>query len=131
VECPTGSGRFLSIGEVAEELSGRLKRIFLKDRNGLRPVFGHQPRLQRDAHFVDYVHFYEYFHGDTGRGVGASHQTGWTGLIAKLLMPRYASKRLDIKTDLQLKRARPGTNPFDMNICHNPFSQNFTARSFG
>ena len=89
IECPTGSGRFLTIDGVANELATRLSRIFLKDANGLRPVFGHHPRLQSDPHFRDYLHFYEYFHGDSGRGVGASHQTGWTGLIAKLLLPRY------------------------------------------
>jgi hypothetical protein len=87
VECPTGSGRFMSIREVADELSRRLARIFLKDADGKRPVFAHHPLLQNDPHFRDHVLFYEYFHGDTGRGVGASHQTGWTGLIAKLLMP--------------------------------------------
>jgi hypothetical protein len=88
VECPTGSGNLLTIREVADELSRRLARIFLKDEDGRRPVFSHHPLLQDDPHFRDYVLFYEYFHGDTGRGVGASHQTGWTGLIAKLLMPR-------------------------------------------
>jgi len=88
VECPTGSGNLLTIREVADELSRRLARIFLKDENGRRPVFGHHPLLQSDPHFRDYVLFYEYFHGDTGRGVGASHQTGWKGLIAKLLTPR-------------------------------------------
>jgi hypothetical protein len=90
VECPTGSGVYMSIGEVADELSRRLARIFLKDADGRRPVFEHQPLLQNDPHFRDYVLFYEYFHGDTGRGVGASHQTGWTGLIAKLLLPAAA-----------------------------------------
>jgi hypothetical protein len=88
VECPTGSGNFLTIEEVAEELSRRLSRIFLRDEHGRRPVFGHYEKLQRDPHFRDYLLFYEYFHGDNGRGVGASHQTGWTGLIAKLLQPR-------------------------------------------
>jgi hypothetical protein len=88
IECPTGSGVFLSIREVADELSRRLTRIFLKDGQGRRPVFAHHPQLQDDPHFRDHVLFYEYFHGDTGRGVGASHQTGWTGLVAKLLMPR-------------------------------------------
>jgi hypothetical protein len=87
VECPTGSGRFMSIREVADELSNRLARIFLKDADGKRPVFAHHPLLQNDPHFRDHVLFYEYFHGDSGRGVGASHQTGWTGLVAKLLMP--------------------------------------------
>jgi hypothetical protein len=89
IECPTGSGRFLTLDEIAAELATRLSRIFLKDADGLRPVFGHHARLQRDPHFRDHVLFYEYFHGDSGRGVGASHQTGWTGLVAKLLMPRY------------------------------------------
>jgi hypothetical protein len=88
VECPTGSGRFLSLAEVADELSTRLSRIFLRDASGRRPVFGHYEKLQQDPHFRDHLLFHEYFHGDTGRGVGASHQTGWTGLIAKLLMPR-------------------------------------------
>jgi hypothetical protein len=87
VECPTGSDRYLTIGEVAEELSRRLCRIFLKDETGKRPVFGLYPRMQEDPHFRDYLHFYEYFHGDSGRGVGASHQTGWTGLVAKLMQP--------------------------------------------
>jgi hypothetical protein len=88
VECPTGSGNFVTLGEAAEEVSRRLQRIFLKDGEGRRPVYGHHPRLQADEHFRDYVHFYEYFHGDTGRGVGAAHQTGWTGLVAKLIQPR-------------------------------------------
>jgi hypothetical protein len=91
VECPTGSGRFMSIHEAANELACRLTQIFLKDAEGKRPVFAHHPRMQNDPHFRDYVLFYEYFHGDSGRGVGASHQTGWTGLVAKLLMPRYAT----------------------------------------
>ena len=63
-------------------------RIFLNDADGRRPVFGQYPQLQRDPHFRNYLLFYEYFHGDSGRGVGASHQTGWTALVAKLLMPR-------------------------------------------
>jgi len=88
VECPTGSGKFLTIEEVANELSRRLSRIFLKDSAGERPVLRHEPQLQHDPNYQDCIPFYEYFHGDTGRGVGASHQTGWTALIAKLLMPR-------------------------------------------
>jgi len=88
VECPTGSGKFHTIEEVANELSQRLSRIFLKDASGERPVLRHQPELQHDPNYRDCIPFYEYFHGDTGRGVGASHQTGWTALIAKLLMPR-------------------------------------------
>ena len=88
VECPTGSGQMRTIAEVADELSARLGRLFLRDADGRRPVFGPDEKLQRDPHFRDYLLFYEYFHGDNGRGVGASHQTGWTGLVAKLLSPR-------------------------------------------
>ena len=73
---------------LAEELARRLARIFLTGPDGNRPVFGRDPRLQADPHFRDYVLFYEYFHGDSGRGVGACHQTGWTALVAKLLQPR-------------------------------------------
>jgi hypothetical protein len=88
VECPTGSGQYLTVLEVANELTRRLTRIFLKDEHGRRPALALHPKLHGDPHFRDCVLFYEYFHGDTGRGVGAGHQTGWTGLIAKLLMPR-------------------------------------------
>jgi len=88
VECPTGSGRMLTLLEVAEELSARLVRIFLRGEDGRRPVFGDVELLQRDPHLRDRIQFHEYFHGDTGRGLGASHQTGWTGLVAKLLQPR-------------------------------------------
>jgi hypothetical protein len=91
VECPTGSGRYLTLEAVAEELSQRLTRIFLADEQGRRAVFAQYPRLQRDPHFCNYLLFFEYFHGDSGRGVGASHQTGWTGLVAKLLKPRSAA----------------------------------------
>jgi hypothetical protein len=85
VECPTGSGNLVSLQEVARELGRRLCRIFLRDGNGRRPVFGDNAKMQEDPHFRDHILFYEYFHGDNGRGVGASHQTGWTGLVAKLL----------------------------------------------
>jgi hypothetical protein len=87
VECPTGSGNLMTLHEVADELADRLARIFLPDENGRRPVFNHYGRFQTDPHFRDYVLFHEYFHGDSGRGVGASHQTGWTGLIAALIAP--------------------------------------------
>ena len=89
IECPTGSGTMVTLEQAASELAMRLTRIFLQDEQGNRPVYSHHPRLQQDPHFRDHVLFYEYFHGDSGRGVGASHQTGWTGLVAKLLMPRY------------------------------------------
>jgi hypothetical protein len=85
VECPTGSGRMATLWEVAGEISRRLTRIFLRDPEGRRPVHGGSGRFQTDPHWRDLVLFYEYFHGDTGAGVGASHQTGWTGLVAKLL----------------------------------------------
>jgi hypothetical protein len=87
IECPVGSGRMLSLREVAEELSRRLARIFLRDATGRRPVHGDHP-IYGDAEFRDHVLFFEYFHGDSGRGVGASHQTGWSGLVALLLHPR-------------------------------------------
>ena len=88
IECPTGSGHWLTILQVSNELARRLSRIFLRDKAGRRPVFEQYERLQTDPHFRDHLLFYEYFHGDSGRGVGASHQTGWTGIIAKLLQPR-------------------------------------------
>ena len=91
VECPTGSGRQATLGEVADELGGRLARLFLKGADGQRPVLKLHPKLATDPHFRDHVLFFEYFHGDTGRGVGASHQTGWTGAVAKLLQPRDTS----------------------------------------
>ncbi|TAM54163.1 MAG: hypothetical protein EPN61_00250 [Burkholderiaceae bacterium] len=88
VECPAGSGKFATLNEVADELVGRLSRLFLKGDDGQRPVLKYHPKLASDPHFRDYVLFHEYFDGDCGRGVGASHQTGWSGLIAKLLRPR-------------------------------------------
>lgn len=85
VECPTGSGNLMTLWEVAENLSHRLASIFLRGEDGKRPVFGDVKKFNQDPDWSDYVPFHEYFHGDTGRGVGASHQTGWTGLVAKLL----------------------------------------------
>jgi Mannosylglycerate hydrolase MGH1-like glycoside hydrolase domain len=85
LECPTGSGRYLTLDKVADELSQRLIHIFTRDEHGRRAVFGDVEYFQDDPHWRDYVLFYEYFHGDTGRGVGASHQTGWTGLVASLI----------------------------------------------
>jgi hypothetical protein len=94
VEYPTGSGNYSNLDQIADALSKRLSKIFLKDENGNRPVNGQYPRFQTDPDFKDYVPFYEYFHGDSGRGVGASHQTGWTGLIAKILQPRFTKKEI-------------------------------------
>ena len=85
VECPTGSSRLLNLWEVAAELSRGLTRLFLRGRDGRRPVYGDCARFQQDPHWRDLILFYEYFHGDAGRGIGASHQTGWTGLVAKLI----------------------------------------------
>ena len=85
MECPTGSGRQLNLYQIAEEISNRLARIFLKDQDGRRPVNGGEPKLQHDPHWRDCLQFYEYFHGDHGAGLGASHQTGWTGVVARLL----------------------------------------------
>jgi mannosylglycerate hydrolase MGH1-like protein len=85
VEFPTGSGNMLTLWEVAAELSRRMTRIFLKDENGRRPVFGAQERFQSDEHWRDLILFHEYFHGDNGAGIGASHQTGWTGIVTKLM----------------------------------------------
>jgi len=85
VECPTGSGRNLTLWEIAAELSRRLNRLFLRDDRGRRPVFGNTEKFQSDPHWRDLVLFYEFFHGDLGTGLGANHQTGWTGLVAKLL----------------------------------------------
>ncbi|MBI4588384.1 MAG: hypothetical protein HY725_06065 [Candidatus Rokubacteria bacterium] len=85
VECPSGSGQSANLWETAAELSRRLTRIFVRDAAGRRPVFGGAEKFQRDPHWRDLILFYEYFHGDNGAGIGASHQTGWTGLVAKLL----------------------------------------------
>ena len=85
VEYPTGSGQMMSLGRVADELTGRLVSLFRKDANGNRPIHDGDERYRSDPHFTDLVLFYEYFHGDTGRGVGASHQTGWTGVVAQLI----------------------------------------------
>jgi hypothetical protein len=88
VEHPAGTGNMRTLEEIADDLSARLTRLFLRGPDGRRPIYGDNPRLQSDPHFRDHVLFYEYFHGDTGHGLGASHQTGWTALVAKLLMPR-------------------------------------------
>jgi len=85
VECPTGSGNRMTLFEVAKEISTRLSKLFLRDASGRRPVYGGTARFRDDPHWRDLVLFYEYFHGDNGAGLGASHQTGWTGLIAPLL----------------------------------------------
>jgi hypothetical protein len=100
VECPTGSGRTMSLLGVAKELGERLCRIFLRDASGRRPVYGEARKFQEDPHWRDLVLFYEYFHGDSGAGIGASHQTGWTGCVARIIQMNAA---LDAETLL-----RPG-----------------------
>ena len=85
VECPTGSGNHLSLFQVAQELAERLIRTFQRDGEGRRPVYGGSEKFQSDPHWRDRLLFYEYFHGDNGAGIGASHQTGWTGCIARLI----------------------------------------------
>ena len=91
VECPTRSGNYLTLDQIADFLAARLTRLFARDEHGKRPIYGDNALLQSDPQFRDYIHFYEFFHGDNGRGLGAEHQTGWTGLIAKLLQPRQRS----------------------------------------
>ena len=84
MECPTGSGRHLTLFEGAREIARRLGGLFLRGPDGRRPVFGDARKFQTDPHWRDHLLFYEYFHGDNGAGIGASHQTGWTGLVAKM-----------------------------------------------
>ena len=85
VECPTGSGQYLTLNQVADFLAERLLRIFKRGEDGTRPFNGDNSMLQTDPHWRDHILFYEYFHGDTGMGLGANHQTGWTALVTRLL----------------------------------------------
>ncbi|SEM76557.1 Glycosyl hydrolase family 63 C-terminal domain-containing protein [Syntrophus gentianae] len=85
IECPTGSGKMMNLFEVSKEIADRLTRIFLRDEQGRRPVYGGTEKFQADPYWRDHILFYEYFHGDNGAGLGASHQTGWTGLVAKMI----------------------------------------------
>ena len=85
IECPTGSGVMMNLFEVSREIAGRLIRIFTRDENGQRAVYGGEQTFQSDPQWREYILFYEYFHGDNGAGLGASHQTGWTGIVAKLI----------------------------------------------
>jgi hypothetical protein len=107
VECPTGSGKYMTLFEVSQELSRRLCSIFLRDNNGRRPLYGGAKKFQEDPHWKDYILFYEYFHGDNGAGLGASHQTGWTGVVARILdlsARMTASQILTISKDAILAR---------------------------
>ena len=100
VQCPTGSGQYMTLFEVAQEIVRRLTGTFLRDANGQRPVYGGTAKFQDDPHWRDLILFYEYFHGDNGAGLGASHQTGWTGLVAPLL---DLFGRVDAKTWLETR----------------------------
>ncbi len=103
VQCPTGSGHYMTLFEVAQELSRRLTTAFLRDANGRRPIYGGTAKFQDDPHWRDLILFHEYFHGDNGAGLGASHQTGWTGLVA-LLLDLFG--RVDAKTLLETELGR-------------------------
>ena len=87
LDCPTGSGNKMKLGQIGHEIARRLTHLFLRDKDGRRPIYDDCEKMQRDPHFRDLILFYEHFHGDTGRGLGAAHQTGWTGLVALLLHP--------------------------------------------
>jgi hypothetical protein len=109
VECPSGSGNRLTLRGVALELATRLTRLFLPDRTGARPCHGDDARYRDDPHWKELVLFHEYFHAETGRGVGASHQTGWTALVASLLESLAGSRAEDARP--QAPRTRPGVRP--------------------
>jgi hypothetical protein len=104
VECPTGSGRQMNLFEVAKEISNRLQGVFLRDDGGRRPVYGGMEKFQNDPHWRDYLLFHEYFHGDNGAGLGASHQTGWTGIVATLIQ---LFGTVDAQTSLAVASAPP------------------------
>jgi hypothetical protein len=89
VECPTGCDSLSNLDQIADDISNSLISLFKPDENGKRPVHGNNPLYHNDPHFRDLILFYEYFHGDTGKGIGASHQTGWTGLVAELIHKLY------------------------------------------
>jgi hypothetical protein len=103
VECPTGSGKYMTLFQVGEELARRMTSIFVRDSSGKRPVYGGTTKFQTDPHWKDYILFYEYFHGDNGAGLGASHQTGWTGTIARTL---DLVGRLDAATALNMSKSK-------------------------
>ncbi|MFN8095946.1 MAG: glucosidase [Vicinamibacteria bacterium] len=107
VECPTGSGRTMTLYQVAEELARRLASIFLRDGSGRRPVYGDVRKLQDDPHWRDLLLFYEYFHGDSGAGLGASHQTGWTGLVARVMHLFATTSAADVRDLGKTAGARP------------------------
>ena len=101
VQCPTGSGKYMTLFDAAKEIADRISAIFLRNETGRRPVYGGTAKFQEDPHWRDLILFYEYFHGDNGAGLGASHQTGWTGLIAQI-MDFFG--RMDAQTILNTER---------------------------
>ncbi|HXO25241.1 MAG TPA: hypothetical protein VN870_11710, partial [Streptosporangiaceae bacterium] len=111
VECPTGSGTMMTLFEVAEELSRRLAATFLRDADGRRPVYGGIRLFQEDPHWRDLILFHEYFHGDNGAGLGASHQTGWTGLVARLIQSLGQFDPETVLNDRHWPLARPYRRP--------------------
>jgi hypothetical protein len=111
VECPTGSGRMLHLGEVARELGVRMSRLFLADAEGRRPCHGDETRYASDPHWKDLVLFHEYFHGDTGRGIGASHQTGWTALAVKLIADAAREREGAASSPLRAPHDQPSATP--------------------
>ena len=115
IECPTGSGKLMNLFEVAREIANRLTRIFLRDKSGRRPVYGGTEKFQTDPHWKDYILFYEYFHGDNGAGLGASHQTGWTGVVAKLIELFGRHRRAAVSGCRQSRRLCEGANPRERN----------------
>jgi hypothetical protein len=107
IECPTGSGQYMTLFEVAHELSERLTRIFLPDENGHRPVYGGSEKFHNDPYWKDLILFYEYFHGDNGAGIGASHQTGWTGCIARIIqLIGYVTEEMATGSDAEMSTIR-------------------------
>ena len=116
VQCPTGSGHYMTLFEVSRELARRLNATFLRDASGRRPVYGGTAKFQDDPHWRDLILFYEYFQGDNGAGLGASHQTGWTGLVARLLdlFGRVDAKDLELdmgQVYAQLVKEQVGGEP--------------------
>lgn len=115
IECPTGSGRLMTLFEVAEELGRRLSSIFLRDLNGRRPVYGGTEKFQTDPQWRDYLQFFEYFHAENGAGLGANHQTGWTGIVARVMHLLATTRAEDVqrlaKMSASVKERQPQVEP--------------------
>ena len=118
VECPTGSGKMMNLFEVSKEISDRLTRIFLRDERGRRPVYGGTEKFQTDPHWRDHMLFYEYFHGDNGAGLGASHQTGWTGPAPGGRLPEQRASLTRTVTRGAGKKAGAPCASRNPSLCH-------------